>query len=407
MKLRSDLLLLPLDDDVVVFSEQAQCLVGLNASAAAIVERLQTGLSSADIARHLVSEGACEADAEGWVQNVVEALAAQDMVDGPRRRAPSASESEVTSGPELAKRVAEMPAYAPFEPVAVRHYRLLNTCAEIRFGHLRQLPWVDSVIGHLAVEQPQAATLRIDIPAVQGPTSVRSYVYRDGERVDFASGLFRLGPIVKGAFWQAAVNAYDFRFYVHAGVVGSGSSCMLLPAAAGSGKSSLTAALAHKGFRYFSDEVALLEPGTFAVPPAPLAFCVKKTGWPVIARYFPQIADTPIHQRMDRRVVRYLAPTACGLDVAQKSAPVSHIILPRYMKDAETAIKPVGRSEALRHLMVECLALRQRLTPQNVAALVRWISAIPCYSLIFSSLEQAVDLIESVMSNDPQQEMVD
>jgi hypothetical protein len=299
-----------------------------------------------------------------------------------------------------------MPPYAPFEPATVRHYRLLNACAEVRFGHLRQVPWVDSVIGHLAADQPCAVTLRIDIPAVQAATSVRSYVYCNGEPVDLASGLFRLAPIVKGTFWQAAVNSYDFRFYVHAGVVGVGACCILLPAAAGSGKSSLTAALAHKGFRYFSDEVALLEPGTFTVPPAPLAFCVKKTGWPVIGQYFPQIADVPIHQRMDGRVVRYLAPTACGLDVAQKSVPVSHIILPRYKKSTETVLTPVGQSEALRHLMEECLALRQRLTPQNVAALVRWISAIPCYSLTFSSLDRAVELIETVMSNDPQQEVV-
>ena len=41
----------------------------------------------------------------------------------------------------------------------------------------------------------------------------------------------------------------------------------LLPAAAGSGKSSLTAALVHSGLGYYSDEVALIEPGTFLVCP--------------------------------------------------------------------------------------------------------------------------------------------
>ncbi len=117
-----------------------------------------------------------------------------------------------------------------------------------------------------------------------------------------------LAPIVKSAFWQSAVNAHDFLFYIHAGVVGLGNTCLLMPAAAGSGKSSLTAALVHGGFLYYSDEVALIQRADFRVPPVPLAICVKSTGWDLMTKYFPALAELPTHLRGDGKLVRYIAP---------------------------------------------------------------------------------------------------
>jgi hypothetical protein len=53
MRLRPDLSFLPLDHQVVVFSEETQSLVGLNASAAYIARQVGAGKTSALIARAL------------------------------------------------------------------------------------------------------------------------------------------------------------------------------------------------------------------------------------------------------------------------------------------------------------------------------------------------------------------
>jgi hypothetical protein len=164
-----------------------------------------------------------------------------------------------------------------------------------------------------------------------------------------------------------------------------------LPAAAGSGKSSLTAALVHRGFRYFSDEVALIEPFTFHVSPMPLALCVKSTGWDLMARYYPEILSLPVHVRCDGKVLHYIPPPADAAE--QIPMPVRHIIFPRYEQDAPTRLARVKRSEALGRLMGECLALRQRLDHENVRQLVGWIAGTECYELTFSSLETAAQLV--------------
>jgi hypothetical protein len=385
MTLRPDLVFLPLDDDVLVFSEEAQCLVGLNASAALIARELHKGIPVSGVADTLSAKGVVSPqEAAHWVNATWDALAANGLLTG--GHAPP-SDAEMRDS-VTAERIAQMPAYVPFEPIVERRYRLLNACVLIRFSLLRQVPWVDTILHHLAADASSQPTEIIDIVAGQNESgALRAYVYRDGQPVDYVTGLNRLGPLVKIALWQSAVNAHDFGFYFHAGVVGTGDSCILLPAAAGSGKSSLTAALTHKGFRYFSDEVALIERGTFRVAPMPLAFCLKESGWTLMSRYFPEIMTLPIHQRYDAKMVRYMQPPAAA--VAQASGHVSHIVFPRYQPGVQTVLEPVARSTALRRLMEECLALRQRLNRDNVGALIRWIEGIECYALTFSSLDEA------------------
>jgi hypothetical protein len=205
-----------------------------------------------------------------------------------------------------------------------------------------------------------------------------------------------LGPLVKGALWSAAINAHNFLFYIHAGTVGKGEFCVLLPAAPGSGKSSLTAALTHRGFRFFSDEVALIEPDTFMVNPMPLAFCAKSTGWDLLARYYPEILSVPTHLRGDGKIVRYVAPPA---DRVQKApAAISHIVFPHYDKESKTELQPIARSEALGRLMTECMGKKQRLDRNNVEQLIHWISGIHCYTLPFSSLEDAAELVTQAIA---------
>jgi hypothetical protein len=127
----------------------------------------------------------------------------------------------------------------------------------------------------------------------------------------------------------------------------------------------------------------------------PFALCVKESGWDLIGRYFPQLSELLVHWRQDGKAVRYLPPPPNSIQ--KTSAPVSHLIFPRYREGCSTEITSIARSEALGRLMDECLALRQRLNDENVARLINWIGGINCYALTFSSLEEATDLISQVV----------
>ena len=398
MGLRPGLTLLPLDDEFIAFSEQAQCLVGLNASAALVVRELQRGVLPKELAQTLATQGAAAAEeAEQWVQATLAALGSHGMlVDG--TVPPVLTVQREDGDSQAPAQVAGIAPYTPFKPALEQRYRLLDTCALVRFGRLEQVRLVNSVIGHLAVGDSAEPSVIIDLKMsdTQGERHIRTDVYRDQIPIGSAARLSQLAPIVKAALWQSAVNAHDYFFNIHAGVVGTGTSCILLPAAAGSGKSSLTTALVHRGFRYFSDEVALIQPASFHVTPMPLAMGLKSTGWDFMARYYPNIFSLPTHVRSDGKVLRYIPPP--GDAVRQTPAPVSHIVFPRYDPDVPTRLQPVGRPAALGRLMDECLILRRWLDTGNVRGLVDWFAGIDCYDLTFSSLDHAVELVAEATS---------
>ncbi len=131
------------------------------------------------------------------------------------------------------------------------------------------------------------------------------------------------------------------------------------------------------------------------MPAVPLAICVKSTGWDLMARYYPAVANVPTHWRGDGKCVRYIVPPSGA--APQPAADVRHIIFPRHRQDATTSLTPVARSAALGRLMGECLALKHQLDAGIVEQLVGWIEGIECYSLEFSSLEKAVGLIQEIV----------
>ena len=397
MTLRPDLAFFPLDDDLVVFSQEAQSLVGLNAAAASIVRKLQDGVALPDVAYKLAAELAVTPEvAEEWVASTIEALGSQGLLADSPAAAPVAADA--LEGAARRRRQDAMPPFEPYEVQAEARYRLLQTCALVRYGHPAQMRMVDAVVGHLKTEEIAEPNLVIDITATGwGDRQIASNIYCGGKPDDHAEKLSKLGPLVKSALWVTAVNTYDFLLNLHAGVVAKGSSCILLPATSGSGKSSLTAALVHSGFRYLSDEVGLIERGSFRVPPVPLAVGVKSTGWELMSRYYPEIGTLPIHRRNDGKIIRYLPPRPAS--VQSEHGLISHIFFPRYARGEETRLEPLSRSAAFTRLMDHCVALRHRLDPDNVRDMISWIAKIDCYALPFSSLDDAIALVEQTLSH--------
>ena len=385
------LTLLPLDGDTIAFSERTQKLISLNPAAEFIIRELQRGSSQTSIVDRFVRQGAASAETAGeWVRSVRESLVLSS--ESPAVSDMGADDPATAIAQDSA---AEIPPYRPFTAKLEKRYRLLDVCYLVRYALRDQMNPVDAVIGHLASDEAFTPTDVIDIRGdrVDGG-HIRSQVYRNREPIGEVRRPALLGPFVKSMIWQSAVKRYDFLFYLHAGVVGTGERCILFPAAAGSGKSSLTAAMTHRGYRYYSDEVALVQRQTFHVPPMPLAICVKDSGWEVMSKYFPNIANLFAHRRGDGKLVRYVPPPEDA--ASHQPAPVSHIVFPRYAKDGSTHLKPLRRAEALGRLMGECLALGQRLDRENVARIVNWMAGIDCYSLEFSSLDDAVELIAQV-----------
>lgn len=278
--------------------------------------------------------------------------------------------------------------------VGERHYRLLGSRIRMRFTHADLLALVDPVLHHLRNhDEVGPATVDIDVVRLPGGPI---HLCRDERSLLSCAAANQLAPLAKTLVWQAAIQAHDYFLNIHAGVVGDGDRSYLFPAAPGSGKSTLVAALIRHGFEYFSDEVALLHEATLQVEAVPLALCVKASGVAALAPYYPQLAGLGVHQRNDGKQVRYLPPPPQTVPPAGSRRDVAAIVFPHYSPGQVSALERLGSAQALQLLLRECLIVDTRLTVGRVAALLAWIERTPCYRLVVSELDAAVTQIQSL-----------
>ncbi len=193
LKLRP-LMVFPLDDELAVFSEERQIVLGLNASATFLFRNLQRGLTEEELTAAVVSAGLTGlAEAQSWVATTIDAFRSHGILcDGETPDLASAKQDQHQSASDQS--AAGVRPYAPFNPAFERRYRLLETSLLIRFGHPAQLPVVESVIGHLFTDGNSLPTVVMDIAAIETDGGeLRSDIYRDGKPVGYAPRLSRIG----------------------------------------------------------------------------------------------------------------------------------------------------------------------------------------------------------------------
>jgi hypothetical protein len=278
----------------------------------------------------------------------------------------------------------ERSAPAEPRPATRRHYRLLGTRFRLCFAAGAQLARVHPVLSHLAAA-PGAPDVDLEL-ACEGASQ---RLLEDGREVERCPDLAGLAPLVKASLWRIALNRSRYFMEIHAAALARGGSCVLLPGRPGSGKSTLAAALLAEGFRYLSDESALLEEQALRARPVPLALCVKPGSLPLLEPLFPGLGALPAHRREDGQRVRYLAPPERSrLRDPERSLPVTTLVFPRVAP--RTALRPLPRPEALRRLLAQCLVLPQGLDAERVRHLVAWLRGVRCFELASGPLPDAV-----------------
>lgn len=181
---------------------------------------------------------------------------------------------------------------------------------------------------------------------------------------------------------------------IHAGAVGSEGKGVILPAQSGAGKSTLVAALALSGFRYLSDELAVVDGSPPALHPYPKAICLKDGGWRVLGTLF-QLPRRPLRaRRPDGRCVRYLeAPLPYSFD---DHVAVRYVVIPRRQAGADSHLDSINRAEALAELARNSVNL-PRYGERGLELLAESVEGADCYALTYDSLRGAVEIIRELM----------
>ncbi len=149
--------------------------------------------------------------------------------------------------------------------------------------------------------------------------------------------------------WCIAMRANQF-LMLHGGVVARDRDALIMPGAPRAGKSTLTAYLAHRGWRLFSDEFALLTQDTAMLRPFPRLIPLKNESIDVIARAVPEARFGPRIPNTRKGLVSHLCPGPEHLRRMHEGAHPRFIVFPRYVAGAAAELVPLPPAEAFAEL---------------------------------------------------------
>ncbi len=193
-----------------------------------------------------------------------------------------------------------------------------------------------------------------------------------------------------GLNWCVSGRAHRY-LIVHAAVLERGGRAVILPAPPGSGKSTLTAALAGKGgWRLLSDELTLLELDSGLVVPNPRPISLKNASIEIIRRYVPgAVLSEPVHDTVKGTVAHMRAPGLAVQRAADTALP-AWIVFPHYAAGAATTLERLPRAATFMELAGNSFNYSV-LGAQGFDALGRLIDTAAGFRFRYSALDEALD----------------
>jgi len=144
------------------------------------------------------------------------------------------------------------------------------------------------------------------------------------------------------------VSVYMHRFLlIHSAILEKGGSLILLPGSPGSGKSTLCAAMAARGWRLFSDEIAIIDPATLETFPMPRPINLKNASIDVIRRFSPEMQFGEVVRDTNKGTVAHVTPPLESVLRQHETATPSWIIFPKYRAGSETLIDELSPAQGL------------------------------------------------------------
>lgn len=179
---------------------------------------------------------------------------------------------------------------------------------------------------------------------------------------------------------------------LHAAVVERGGRALLLPAAPGHGKTTLCAALVHRGWRLLSDEFGLMRPGTVQLIPVPRPMPLKNESIAVLHQFAPDAELGPVIPNTRKGDIVHVRPPVSSVRRASDEAVPAWLVFPRWVAGAPLRMGEIPKAEAFMFLASNAFNYELHGEPAFVT-LRDLVSQSSCYRLVYSDLVAAVDML--------------
>jgi HprK-related kinase A len=170
---------------------------------------------------------------------------------------------------------------------------------------------------------------------------------------------------------------------------------LLLPAMPGHGKTTLCAALAHRGWRLFSDEFGLLRPESLELVPIPRPMPLKNESIAVIRAFAPEAELGPTIPNTRKGTIVHVKPPRSSIEAAHQTGRIRWIVFPRWVAGASLACLQVNKFDAFMALATNAFNF-EVLGEQAFTAVRDIVDEARSYRLSYSNLDEAVEAVNSL-----------
>jgi HprK-related kinase A len=206
-------------------------------------------------------------------------------------------------------------------------------------------------------------------------------------------------PLLEWGMNFLLAQRLGYYLLLHAGVVELGGRAVILPALPGSGKSTLTAALAMRGFRLLSDEFGVLRFSDGLLLPLLRPVALKNESIDVIARFAPQAHIGPRYTKTRKGTVAHLAPDEPAVARRHEAAQPALVVFPRYDARADLRVEPEKATRAFGRLAVNSFNY-EWLGAVAFESVARLLGHCRAYSIAYRDLDGAIEAIGELLAAD-------
>ena len=194
-----------------------------------------------------------------------------------------------------------------------------------------------------------------------------------------------------GSNWLLAQRLNAF-LLLHAGVVARGDRALILPAAPGSGKTTLTCALNLAGWRFLSDEFGVIDTDSGELLPMVRPAPLKNQSIDVI-RAYPNAVLGPFFPGTRKGDVAHFVPDRSSVRDRHRPAHPALIVFPHFQTEAPLQVRPLDAAQAAMRLGLNSFNYRA-LGPIGFTAVTRLARDVQAFDLRYGSLDDALTSID-------------